>query len=143
MVDINEIECIEETEYFKFQHGSCFCMIEEENKKKRETVSLKDKLVKNNFMISNVKQKGFYFLNNNINIFSLSDFLYKIDSDKSNINIKSLKFEENIILIENNKPDLLAFIYTDKQNIYIFNYTSDEIEFHCKVDIAIRKLKHI
>ncbi|CRH00944.1 conserved Plasmodium protein, unknown function [Plasmodium relictum] len=142
MVEINEIESIEESEYFKFQHGSFFCMLDEERKKKK-IGNLENKISNNNFIISNVKQKGFYIYNKNLNIFSLSDFLYKIDNDNNNINIKSLPFEENPLLIENNKNDDLSFIYTDKSNIYIFDYNNDEIMLYCNIYLKIKQLKYI
>ncbi|CAD2095091.1 conserved Plasmodium protein, unknown function [Plasmodium vinckei brucechwatti] len=145
MVKINEIEFIEETEYFKFQHGSCFCMLNEENKRKNKTENLKldNDSACNIFIISNVKQKGLYIFNKNINIFSLSDFLYKVDNVNENINIKSIPFLEDPKLIENNKTDDLCFIYTDKQNIYIFDYATDEVKLYCKIDIPIKSFKHI
>ncbi|CAC9696269.1 conserved Plasmodium protein, unknown function [Plasmodium sp. DRC-Itaito] len=143
MVEINEIEFIEETEYFKFQHGACFCMLDNEKKENRSVDNLQEKIFKNNFIISNVKQKGLYFFNKRVQIFSLLDFLYKIDNDNKNIQIKSLPFEENIVLIENNKSDDRTFIYTDRQNIYIFDYDKDEIKLHCCVNIKINKFKHI
>ncbi|SOV12335.1 conserved Plasmodium protein, unknown function [Plasmodium gaboni] len=143
MVEINEIEFIEETEYFKFQHGACFCMLDNEKKENRSVDNLQDKIFKNNFIISNVKQKGLYFFNKRVQIFSLLDFLYKIDNDNKNIQIKSLPFEENVVLIENNKSDDITFIYTDRQNIYIFDYDKDEIKLHVRVNIKINKFKHI
>ncbi|ETW19643.1 hypothetical protein PFFVO_01449 [Plasmodium falciparum Vietnam Oak-Knoll (FVO)] len=143
MVEINEIEFIEETEYFKFQHGACFYMLDNEKKENRSVDNLQEKIFKNNFIISNVKQKGLYFFNKRVQIFSLLDFLYKIDNDNKNIQIKSLPFEENVVLIENNKSDDRTFIYTDRQNIYIFDYDKDEIKLHCGVNIKINKLKHI
>ncbi|SCO61110.1 conserved Plasmodium protein, unknown function [Plasmodium berghei] len=145
MTKINEIEFIEETEYFKFQHGPCFCMLNEENKRKNKTENLKleEDSICNIFIISNVKQKGLYIFNENINIFSLSDFLYKIDNVNENINIKSIPFLEKPKLIENNKTDDLCFIYTDKQNIYIFDYATDEVKLYCKTDISIKSIKHI
>ncbi|SCN61112.1 conserved Plasmodium protein, unknown function [Plasmodium chabaudi chabaudi] len=145
MGKLNEIEFIEETEYFKFQHGSCFCMLNEENKRKNKTENLKldNDSVCNIFIISNVKQKGLYIFNKNINIFSLSDFLYKVDNVNENINIKSIPFLEDPKLIENNKADDLCFIYTDKQNIYIFDYATDEVKLYCKIDIPIKSFKHI
>ncbi|SCM23652.1 conserved Plasmodium protein, unknown function [Plasmodium chabaudi chabaudi] len=145
MAKLNEIEFIEETEYFKFQHGSCFCMLNEENKRKNKTENLKldNDSVCNIFIISNVKQKGLYIFNKNINIFSLSDFLYKVDNVNENINIKSIPFLEDPKLIENNKTDDLCFIYTDKQNIYIFDYATDEVKLYCKIDIPIKSFKHI
>ncbi|SCM22386.1 conserved Plasmodium protein, unknown function [Plasmodium chabaudi adami] len=145
MAKLNEIEFIEETEYFKFQHGSCFCMLNEENKRKNKTENLKldNDSVCNIFIISNVKQKGLYIFNKNINIFSLSDFLYKVDNVNENINIKSIPFLEDPKLIENNKTDDLCFIYTDKQNIYIFDYATDEVKLYCKIDISIKSFKHI
>ncbi|KAI4837309.1 hypothetical protein MKS88_003779 [Plasmodium brasilianum] len=143
MVEINEIEFIEETEYFKFQHGACFCMLEEEKKQKREIHNIEKKICNAIFAISNVKKKGLYYFNKNLHIFSLSDFLYKIDNENEKINIKSLPFEENVLLIENNKEDYLSFIYTDKQNIYVFDYTTDEVKLYCKTDLLIKRLKHI
>ncbi|CRG93770.1 conserved Plasmodium protein, unknown function [Plasmodium gallinaceum] len=143
MVEINEIEFIEESEYFKFQHGSFFSILEEEKKRKKETGYLESNISNNNFMISNLKQKGFYIFNKNLNIFSLSDFLYKIDNDNSNINIKSLPFEENVLLIENNKKDDLSFIYTDQFNIYIFDYNNDEVNLYCNTYLKIKQIKHI
>ncbi|SBT38167.1 hypothetical protein POVWA1_037530 [Plasmodium ovale wallikeri] len=144
MVDINEIEFIEETEYFKFQHGSCFCMSGDEKKEKgKNDENVEEKLLINNFTISNVMQKGIYFFKKKINIFSLSDFLYKIDNDSANINIKLLPFEENVLLIENDKNDYLSFIYTDKQNIYVFDYGTDQVKLHCKVNIRLKAMKHI
>ncbi|SBS94449.1 hypothetical protein POVCU1_028350 [Plasmodium ovale curtisi] len=144
MVDINEIEFIEETEYFKFQHGSCFCMLGDGKKEKgKNEENVEEKLSINNFTISNVMQKGIYFFKKKINIFSLSDFLYKIDNDSANINIKLLPFEENVLLIENSKSDYLSFIYTDKQNIYVFDYGTDQVKLHCKVNIRLKAMKHI
>lgn len=157
MTQINEIEFIEETEYFKFQHGASFCILNEENKRKNTTGKKAESTVKNTteslklekdsicniFIISNVKQKGLYIFNEKINIFSLSDFLYKIDNVNENINIKSIPFLEKPKLIENNKTDDLCFIYTDKQNIYIFDYATDEVKLYCKIDISIKGFKHI
>ncbi|EUD68507.1 hypothetical protein C922_00903 [Plasmodium inui San Antonio 1] len=148
MVEINEIEFIEEPEYFKLQHGSCFCMVEEE-KKRKENFSIEEKkLANSNFTISNAKQKGLYVFNKNLNVFSLSDFLYKIDNEGSKdssdkINIKSQPFGENVLLIENNKTDTEAFLYTDQQNIYLFDYGSEKVKLHCRVDIPVRGFKHI
>ncbi|CAA9989137.1 conserved Plasmodium protein, unknown function [Plasmodium knowlesi strain H] len=148
MVEINEIEFIEEPEYFKLQHGSCFCMLEEEKKRNENFSSEETKLANSNFTISNAKQKGLYFFNKNLNVFSLSDFLYKIDNENSKdssdkINIKSQPFEENVLLIENNKTDTQAFFYTDHQNIYVFDYGSEKVNLHCRVDVPIRGLKYI
>ncbi|GAB67363.1 hypothetical protein PCYB_113830 [Plasmodium cynomolgi strain B] len=148
MVEINEIEFIEEPEYFKLQHGSCFCMVEEEKKRNENFSSEEKKLANSNFTISNAKQKGLYFFNKNLNVFSLSDFLYKIDNENSKdsndkINIKSQPFEENVLLIENDKTDTQAFLYTDQQNIYVFDYGSEKVKLHCRVDVPVRGLKHI
>ncbi|GAW81835.1 hypothetical protein, conserved [Plasmodium gonderi] len=148
MVEINEIEFIEDTEYFKFQHGACFCMVEEEKKRKKEFSNVEKNIPSSNFIISNTKQKGLYFFNQHLNIFSLSDFLYKIDNENNNdsndkINIKTKPFEENILLIENNKTDALAFLYTDRQNFYVFDYDSDNVKLHCTLGIQVRSFKHI
>ncbi|ANQ09026.1 Uncharacterized protein PCOAH_00034910 [Plasmodium coatneyi] len=148
MVEINEIEFIEEPEYFKLQHGSCFCMVEEEKKRNEKFSCEEKKLPNSNFTISNAKQKGLYIFNKNLNVFSLSDFLYKIDNENSKdssdkINIKSQPFEENVLLIENNKTDTQAFFYTDQQNIYVFDYGSEKVKLHCRVDVPVRGLKYI
>ncbi|KMZ92133.1 hypothetical protein PVMG_02121 [Plasmodium vivax Mauritania I] len=151
MVEINEIEFIEEPEYFKLQHGSCFCMVEEEKKRKENFSTEEKKLANSNFTISNAKQKGLYFFNKSLNVFSLSDFLYKIDNENSKdssdggdkINIKSQPFEENVLLIENNKTDTQAFLYTDQQNVYAFDYGSEKVKLLCRVDVPLRGLKPI
>ncbi|KJP88101.1 hypothetical protein AK88_02215 [Plasmodium fragile] len=148
MVEINEIEFIEEPEYFKLQHGSCFCMVEEEKKRNEKFSSEEKKLANSNFTISNATQKGIYIFNKKLNVFSLSDFLYKIDNENSKdssdkINIKSQPFEEHVLLIENNKTDTQAFLCTDQQNIYVFDYGSEKVKLHCRVDVPVRGLKYI